>query len=447
MSTSSLADVVCTHCGCLCDDIRVTLGGGRITAAEHACERGRRWFLGQLPAGEQAAARPVCRIRGQAASLEDGIVAAAEILSAARAPLVYGLTETSCEAQRVAVALADLLGANLDTPTSAAGPVGLGLHSIGEVTATLGEIANRGDVLIYWGCDPAADEPRHFERYTLDRPGMFLPHGRADRAVIVVGTQPTATSAAADQFVPLKPGADFAALWVLRALVQAAPKGTDHGAADAGLDPAVVEQATGQPLSLWKPLADRMRQAHFGAMFYDAQLPAGSGGSWNVEALLALVHDLNVHARFVARALHGGGNPVGADNVLTWQTGYPYAINFAAGFPRFNPDDYRAERLVERGEVDAALILAADPRASWPAAAAERLAALPLVSIDWRATATSEQAAVAFHTSTYGIHHGGIVYRTDDVPLPLRPLLASELPSDVQILGLLEERLRRNLPQ
>lgn len=446
MATSSLADVVCTHCGALCDDIRVTLSGGRIAAAEHACERGRRWFLEQPPGGGDDAARPVCRIRGRAASLAEGVAAAVEILSAARAPLVYGLTETSCEAQRRAVAIADYLGANLDTPTSALGPIGLGLHAIGEVTATLGEITNRGDVLIYWGCDPATDEPRHFERYTLDRAGMFLPRGRADRTVIVVDTQPTATSAAANQFVQLKAGGDFAALWVLRALVQAAEQGGVRGAGDAGLDPQAVEQATGQPLAVWQELAGRMWRARFGAIFYNASLADRDAGCWNVEAVLALVNDLNAHARFVARALRGGGNPVGADNVLAWQTGYAYAINLAAGFPRFNPDDYRAERLVERGEVDAALIVAADPLASWQPAVAERLKTLPLVTIDWRATATSEHAAVAFHTSTYSIHHSGIVYRTDDVPLPLRPVLASNLPHDVEILALLEDRLRRTAP-
>lgn len=436
MSTSTLDDVVCTHCGCLCDDIRITLDDGRIAAAERACPRGERWFLEQPPGGSSQAARPTCRIHGQAASLEEALAAAARILQVARAPLVYGLTETSCAAQRHAVAIADRLGANLDTPTSAHGSVGLGLHAIGEVTATLGEVTNRGDLLIYWGCDPAADEPRHFERYTLGHGGMFLPHGRADRTCVVVDTRPTATSAAADRFVQLQPGGDFAALWVLRALVQTPADG------DPRLDPQAVERATGQPLDVWRDLAGRMRQARYGAIFYDAQLANRTDGAWNAEAVLALVHDLNASARFVARALRGGGNPVGADNVLAWQTGYAYAVNFAAGYPRFNPDDYRADNLVERGEVDAALIVAADPLRSWPRAAAQRLETLPLITIDWRETATSRRAAVAFASSTYSIHQSGIVYRTDDVPLPLRPVLTSERPSDVQVLALLEDRLR-----
>ena len=47
-------------------------------------------------------------------SVDEAADAAAAILGQARAPLVYGLGQTSCEAQRQAVALAEALGAIID---------------------------------------------------------------------------------------------------------------------------------------------------------------------------------------------------------------------------------------------------------------------------------------------------------------------------------------------
>ncbi len=45
-SLKVVKDVTCTFCGCLCDDITVTvdLENKRITKAENACVLGRVWF-------------------------------------------------------------------------------------------------------------------------------------------------------------------------------------------------------------------------------------------------------------------------------------------------------------------------------------------------------------------------------------------------------------------
>ena len=52
------------------------------------------------------------------ASLNEAIEAAATYLHAADMPLVYGLSNTTCEAQRECAAMADLLGGLLDSHTS-----------------------------------------------------------------------------------------------------------------------------------------------------------------------------------------------------------------------------------------------------------------------------------------------------------------------------------------
>jgi formylmethanofuran dehydrogenase subunit B len=44
-------------------------------------------------------------------------------------------------------------------------------------------------------------------------------------------------------------------------------------------------------------------------------------------------------------------------------------------------------------------------------------------------------AAVRFTTAVYGIHRPGTAYRMDEVPIPLRVLMPTELPSDGDVLN------------
>jgi formylmethanofuran dehydrogenase subunit B len=51
--------------------------------------------------------------------------------------------------------------------------------------------------------------------------------------------------------------------------------------------------------------------------------------------------------------------------------------------------------------------------------------------------------AVRFRTAVYGIHRRGTAYRMDEVPVPLRPVVSSELPSDDEVL----RSIQRLLPE
>jgi formylmethanofuran dehydrogenase subunit B len=143
-------------------------------------------------------------------------------------------------------------------------------------------------------------------------------------------------------------------------------------------------------------------------------------------ALLSLVRDLSRERHTVSLGLRREGNARGAEDVLAWQTGFPAAVSFARGYPRANPGELSAAALLERGEVDAALVVASDPLAHLPAPAAQRLRELPTVVVDARATATAKAARVAFATAADGIEVAGTVHRMDGVPIPLRAPLAGE---------------------
>src|SRR6185312_12416183 len=161
----------------------------------------------------------------------------------------------------------------------------------------------------------------------------------------------------------------------------------------------------------------------------------------NTEAVLALVRDMNAYTRFVAKPMRGHGNVTRADNVVSWRTGYPFGVNLARGYPRFNPGEYTTTDTLGRGEADAALIIASDPMSNFSQAAREHLARIPYIALDPQDTPTTRQATVVFHTATYGINTAGTVYRMDDVPIPLRPAFESPLPGDYEVLKGIERRV------
>ncbi|MEQ8790354.1 MAG: formylmethanofuran dehydrogenase subunit B [Pirellulaceae bacterium] len=431
-----VTDATCTFCGCVCDDIDLTVDGSHIVEAKRACVLGTAWFL-----NHEIEDRPSCHIDGQPASVEEGIERAAQILAEAKYPLIYGLSDTTVESQRVAVSIGDWIGGNVDTTTSVChGPSGMAFQGVGEVTCSLGEVRNRGDMIIFWGSNPAESHPRHFTKYSLMPKGMFVPNGRKDRTCVVVDVRKTKSAKAADIFVQIKPRKDFEALWTLRALAN-----------DVKLDAEEVERETGQPLAFWQDLMDRMKAARFGVIFFGMGLTMTRGKHANSEALLALTRDMNKHTRFVCKPNRGHGNVTGADNVVTWRTGYPFGVNLGRGYPRFNPGEYTSSDVLARGEADAAMIIASDPMANFSQPAREHLASIPYVALDPKETPTTRQAAVAFTVATYGINVPGTVYRMDDVPIPLRPAFESPHPSDLMILQGIERRVRElkavDLPQ
>ena len=100
--------------------------------------------------------------------------------------LVYVGSDLSTQAQRTAVAIADLLRARLDTATSRPAAAGLlAAQRRGRSAATLGEIRNRADVILFWAVDPRVRYPRFFERF-VEPGGTHVSAGKPGRKLISV---------------------------------------------------------------------------------------------------------------------------------------------------------------------------------------------------------------------------------------------------------------------
>lgn len=415
----SVQNAICTECGCTCDDIELQVRDRRILEARRACERGREWFR-SLTTKEE----PSAWVAGRPAKAEEATDAAANLLSTSRAPLVFGLRETSSEAQEVAVEIADRLGGTVDVAGSAARRAWMGaLQRRGFASATLAEVRNRADLILLWYVDPEVSHPRFSERF-LKSEGLYV---TGARTVIEFREPGDTTSQLADRTFRIPQDRAFETLWWLRAVLQ------------GRLEPASAKGPPGVSTGDLTDLAEHLTRCRYGVWLYDAESSPPDPGI--TQAVFALIEVLNERVPFAGLPLGGRGNARGAESVLTAHTGYPFAVNFAPGYPRFGPDEFSAPVILERGETDAVLLIGSDPAAHLPDKSRQGLRRVPTVVVDFRDGELMRLARAALRCAPYGVGAPATVYRTDGLALRARPAFESRLPSDARVLRLLADRL------
>lgn len=467
--------VTCPVCGSFCDDIEITVENNGITEVKNACAMGAAKFLNYAT---HRIAKPLVRKNGELVevSLEDAVDQAAKILTDAVYPILYGWSNTSCEAIRVGVELAEEVGGVIDnTSTVCHGPSILSVQDVGIASCTLGQLRHRADLMFYWGSNPWSSHPRHIERYTMFSEGRFqesswrqylsrlrgtvtrkrlqrtanvllmreigepkeaehhLPYSmyQEKRKMVVVDVRKTRTAEAADYFLQIEPNKDYELLQALRVLVR-----------DEELD---VEEVAGVHVELLEELADIMINCKFGVIFFGLGLTMSDGKHRNIDAALNLTRDMNRRTKFLIMPMRGHFNVTGANVVFTWQTGYPFAIDFSMGYPRYNPGETTVTDILNRDEADAGLVVASDPVAHFPRTAAKRLVKNPLIAIDPEVTPTTLLADVVFPSAFSGIETEGTAYRMDHVPLPLKKIVEPPttcLP-DQEILRMILNKVRK----
>jgi len=473
---TTMRAVACPVCGCLCDDIELTIEDGRIVKVKNGCSMCETKFLNYC---KHRLLKPLVRKNGELVktSFKEALEKAAKILAEADYPLLYGWSSTSCEAMRVGLELAEEVGGVVDnTSTICHGPSALSVQEVGLPSCTLGQVRHRADLIIYWGSNPWSSHPRHIERYTNLSEGRFeesewkeylskvkasnvkkkvetvlrrvshrdkasasaspikeprLALSKTGRKLVVVDVRKTRTAEIADYFLQVQPNHDYELFEAFRALIR-----------DEELD---VEEVAGVPVERLEEIAEAMINCSFGTIFFGLGLTMSSGKMRNVEAAIALTRDLNRFTKFMITPMRGHFNVTGADTVFTWQTGYPYAVDFSLGYPRYNPGETTAVDVLLRKESDAALIVASDPVANFPKKAVEHLVERPLIVIDPHMNATSQVADVVFPSAFVGVETAGTAYRMDHVPLPLKKIVSAPkgIMSDAEVLRKILEQVRR----
>jgi formylmethanofuran dehydrogenase subunit B len=468
--------VTCPICGCLCDDIEVTVENNEVVKMKNGCAVCEAKFIGYK--GEHRIHTPLLRKEGKLVpvSMEEAVHKAAEILANANYPILYGWSSTSSEAQRIGVELAEEVGGVLDnTAVVCHGPSILGVQEVGIPTCTLGQIRHRADLIIYWGCDPWSAHPRHLERYTSFTEGRFegsewktymnkvkasagkkklmsaqrieakKPASMAEslpinmppetlhkqgRKLIVIDVRKSMSAEMADYFIQVEPNKDYELMQAIRVLVQ-----------DGELD---VEKVAGVPVEYLKEVADALVNCEFGVIFFGMGLTQTAGKFRNIEVAISLIRDLNMRTKFAIMPMRGHFNVTGANVVSAWQTGYPFAVDFSLGYPRYNPGETTCMDVLLRGEQDASLVIAADPGANFPKRAVENMVKKPLIVIDPHMNATAMLGDIVFPSAFVGIEVEGTAYRMDHVPLPLKKVVEPPegVLSDEEILKRILEEVR-----
>ncbi|MCW4025460.1 MAG: formylmethanofuran dehydrogenase subunit B [Candidatus Bathyarchaeota archaeon] len=462
--------VVCPICGCLCDDLEVTVKNNEIVKMKNGCAVCEAKMVHGYK--EERIMEPHIRKDGKLVpvSLDEAVHKAAQILTDAKYPLLFGWECCTGEVQGIGVEMAEELGCALDNVCSIChGPSMMGVQEAGIPGCTLGQVRHRADLIIYWGSNPWASHPRHVERYTAFPEGRFersewnsymeklkggtsrkkveaasrrliaqhrppIPPNvctvnappqsiqKEGRKLIVFDPIKTMTAEAADYFVQVQPNKDYEIFQALRCLIN-----------DQELD---VDKVGGVPVEYLKDVADAMVNCNFGAIFFGLGLTASAGRFRNIEVAVKLTRDLNKKTKFVIMPMRGHFNITGANVAFTWRTGYPYAMDFSQGYPQYNPGEFSTIDLLKNGDNDATLVIGSDPGAHFPKPSLKKMMEHPLIVInpDWNCT--SRLGDVVFPTQWCGIEYEGTAYRMDHVPIMVKKVVdpPQGVPNDEEIL-------------
>jgi len=410
--------IICTGCGCLCDDLDVTLAQGQLLEVANVCLWGLSRFFPTKrfhPQKERhRILEPLWRRNGRlrsvsyAAALEQ----AAEIFCTARRPLIYGLTNTGSWAQEAALQLARKLKARLEPADLAfKAPYYHSLRKHGLYWAPLEVIRDEADTVLFWGANPIHSCPRHPVRYSVFARGRFTERGVEDRQVAAVDIHRTEVAKFCQLFVQIEPGQELPLL-----------KGIgDHLQGSPGPRPAV--RGT-------KKLAEFLSQANFGVIFF------GRGATYNqglavLDELGRLAARLGEKQPFVLFPLSGDFNSHGLYHLLLNELGVPEAPDFGHEHGLLT-----SAAPVDFGEYDAILVLGAD--LFWFLPEEQSLALqsrqVPVVSLSPFANRTTACSRVVFPVALAGLEAAEVAYRMDGLPLVLKKVLPTALPSHREVL-------------
>lgn len=403
----------CPFCGLLCDDLQIGREGGATRYARNACSKATQALAAVL-----ASASP--SIHGKPATLEAALDAAAQVLRAARRPLLAGLG-TDVAGMRAALALGERCGAVLDhLHGSAMGRQVRVLQSRGLTLTTLSEVRNRADLVLLLGVDLNADFQRFAER-CLAPEDTLDPARRQRRRVFHLGPKGTAPK---DCPVP----------------ITALPCPTEQLPAHFDL---LRAQMLGRPvraesrvLRMLKPLLDALAHAEYTVVAWaPGQLPA-QAADLLIASACEFVAAINKTRRAAGLSLGGNDGGQSALACSTWTTGYPLPVSYAGEALEHDPLRFDTPRLLAGGEVDALLWLSSFSDRPPPDTA------LPRIVLGTAGSAAPARNAICIPIGTPGIDHTGQLLRSDGVvALPVQALIDRRLPSAAHVLDALRARL------
>jgi formylmethanofuran dehydrogenase subunit B len=317
------------------------------------------------------------RIDGKPASLASAAERAAEILSAARMPVLAGLG-TDVAGARAAILLAERLRGAYDHMHSARIFADLDvMRQAGLMFTTPNEARLRADVLLFIGKDLTRVWPAMIERLApAEIPAFDLSREPRKLLRIAPGRGATAEGLTIETL-------DSSNLHTTLAALRA--------------------RAAGRPVNCNKSVRRKLdefveilKNARFGVAVWGGD----SLDSLSIEMLHGLICDLNRTTRFSGLPLGCDSNAGGVVQTSGWMTGFPVRTSFGRGYPEHDTWRFDSTRMVESGEADAALWISAYGREvpQWKKN-------VPLVALASPQTVFAQEPQVRIEIGRPGIDH------------------------------------------
>lgn len=405
---------ICTGCSLLCQDIEANVSEGRLSKAKNLCRKGHGHFQASF------SERTAPMIGGREVDLNQAIARAAEILKSAKSPLLFGWSNSTLEAQRVGISLAEKLGATIDDTSSfCQGSLMESILSGRLPTCTLDDVRNYADTSIFWGADPSNSHPRHLSRFS------YYPRGEKrqksyeeERTCLVVDVRMSATAALCkENLFRVSPGGDAEFMEAILSVLE-------------GKIPRVGDKKK------MIELGSLLKKTEWGAIFPGLGLVYSLQGNMEIlERLLARLNEITV---FKVVPMVGHFNMRGFNELLREKTGHVNRVSFKGGEISHGPEQ---SVMAAARSCDAALIIGSDPLSSLPAGTARALARQPLIAIDPHRSLTTDMAEVVIPAAISGLEAGGTALRTDGMKIEFEPIIDAGLPADEQILKRIMEAI------
>jgi formylmethanofuran dehydrogenase subunit B len=403
--------LVCTGCGCLCDDVQVEADSSQLGQIENACAKGAAYL--------QAAFNPELRakgsIRGQSCSSEAAVDEAARLLSKAKRRLVFGLDNSTLEAQAMAIELARKLGAVLDDASSFSyGPIIERIIKKELPTCSLSEVKDKADLLLYWGANPTATHPRHLSKYTYYAYADFNPAGWYPKVTLSsIDVRQTELTTMSQPAFRIKPGGDSE---LISGLLRESSATNDQA----------------------RKLSDLIQKSRFCVIFCGLGLVHSLDGDFS--AFTRMVQLLSRSIRIAVVPMISETNMLGFSQSLHQQTSYVNSASLASSVSRGHQFSFLEQ--VHNHAADCILIVGSDPFSTLPQSLLSKLQGVDIICLDHFSTLTTEAADVAIPTAVPGVECGGSVVRLDGDSIALVEPVKDGFPRQEDILKQLMQKVR-----
>lgn len=394
--------VVCPFCSLLCSDVRVRVTKDRVTAAAGLPDYCRNAYT--QASFDSSSASPT--LHGQTCTMDEALRLADQRLQRAQRPLLIA-GSMDINAARSALKLAHRHKAIVSHRAAGSFLRNLRvMQETGWIGATLNELTNRADLIVFVGLQLFNDYPRLAERLMQkkrlyrDCPAEIIMLGHWQQAADI----PVELQAYKPQLIKLQPEQTPNFLRHLALRIQAEPSADEQD--EVGV------------------LAKRLKAAKYAAIVWcGSELPA-LYSDLQLHSMAHCVRSLNKKTRCVIVPVGSTDTNNTFSQACLWTYGYPGELSFQRGVVEYDPYLFNWQRVVEQAETDLIVWLSPlKPEAPPPAD-------VDTIALVHAGLPKQPSLAVQIPTAIPGIDHHGHLHRIDNVVvMPLPHLRHNSLPA------------------